>query len=89
MLDVISAISTAHGAGGVAIIRLSGQNALEIAEKMLSPAGKTGVKDFIPNVMATSKATALKISECAFISRRPNRLRARTWWNFTVTAGCR
>ena len=51
MLDVISAISTAHGAGGVAIIRLSGQNALEIAEKMFSPAGKTGVKDFIPNVM--------------------------------------
>ena len=47
MRDVISAISTAHGAGGVAIIRLSGQNALEIAEKMFSPAGKTGVKDFI------------------------------------------
>ena len=42
MLDVISAISTAHGAGGVAIIRLSGQNALEIAEKMFSPAGEDG-----------------------------------------------
>lgn len=34
MNDCISAISTASGVGGVAIIRLSGKNALEIAKKM-------------------------------------------------------
>ena len=33
---VISAISTAHGTGGVAIVRLSGDGALEIAEKCFS-----------------------------------------------------
>ena len=49
MNDVISAISTAAGTGGVAIIRLSGEGSLAIAEKMFAPAGK--IKDFQPNVM--------------------------------------
>lgn len=49
MNDVISAISTAAGTGGVAIIRLSGEGSLAIAEKMFVPAGK--IKSFQPNVM--------------------------------------
>ncbi|MCB1604883.1 MAG: tRNA uridine-5-carboxymethylaminomethyl(34) synthesis GTPase MnmE, partial [Xanthomonadales bacterium] len=32
--DTIAAIATAPGAGGVGIIRISGENALEIAEKI-------------------------------------------------------
>ncbi len=51
MEEVISAISTAAGTGGVAIIRLSGGGALGIAEKMFTPSGKTQVKNFVPNVM--------------------------------------
>ena len=43
-MEVISAISTAAGTGGVAVIRLSGEGALDIAEKMFSPAGRTAVK---------------------------------------------
>ncbi len=50
-MDTISAIATASGTGGVAIIRLSGENSLEIAGQMFTPAGKTAVKDFKPNVM--------------------------------------
>lgn len=49
MNDVISAISTAAGTGGVAIIRLSGEGSLAIAEKMFAPMGR--IKDFQPNVM--------------------------------------
>lgn len=48
---VISAVSTAHGTGGVAIVRLSGDGALLIAEKMFSPLGKNAVKNFEPNMM--------------------------------------
>lgn len=48
---VISAISTASGAGGVAIVRLSGNGALAIAEKMFTPLGKTAVNKFQPNMM--------------------------------------
>ncbi len=49
MQDCIAAISTANGTGGVAIIRLSGKNALEIAQKMFKPNGK--IKSFTPNYM--------------------------------------
>ena len=50
-MDIISAISTATGVGGVAIIRLSGANCLQIAQKMFVPVGKTEVRQFKPNVM--------------------------------------
>ncbi|MDE6597049.1 MAG: tRNA uridine-5-carboxymethylaminomethyl(34) synthesis GTPase MnmE [Clostridia bacterium] len=51
MQENISAISTAAGTGGVAIIRISGKNSLEIAKKMFSPSGKTPVEKFLPNYM--------------------------------------
>ena len=44
----VSAIATPAGKGGVAIIRISGKNPLEIAEKMFKPTGKTKVADFEP-----------------------------------------
>ena len=46
--DNVSAIATPHGKGGIAIIRISGKNPLEIAEKMFRPRGKVAVKDFRP-----------------------------------------
>lgn len=46
MSNVISAVATAQGRGGVAIIRLSGEGALVIAKKMFSRKG-----EFTPNVM--------------------------------------
>lgn len=49
--NVISAISTPIGAGGVAIIRMSGDGCLEIAEKMFKPTGGVSVKNFEPNRM--------------------------------------
>ncbi len=51
MKKTISAISTAPGVGGVAIIRISGEKALKIAEKMFRPIGKTRVSDFEPYKM--------------------------------------
>lgn len=44
----IAAIATPPGKGGVAIIRMSGKDPLEIAEKMFTPVGKTKVADFQP-----------------------------------------
>lgn len=48
MEENISAIATPAGKGGVAIIRISGKNPLEIAEKMFKPVGKVKVSDFEP-----------------------------------------
>lgn len=44
----VSAISTAQGVGGVAIVRISGDKSLDIANAMFSPVGRTAVKDFKP-----------------------------------------
>ena len=38
--DNIAAISTAAGAAGVAVIRISGKDPLSVAEKAFRPAGK-------------------------------------------------
>ncbi|MDE7168343.1 MAG: tRNA uridine-5-carboxymethylaminomethyl(34) synthesis GTPase MnmE [Clostridia bacterium] len=46
MQESIAAIATAPGTGGVAIIRISGKNCLEIANKIFTPK-----KDFKPNYM--------------------------------------
>lgn len=49
--DNIVAIATALGASGVAVVRISGDSPLSIAEKMFTPSGKTKVKDFTPYMM--------------------------------------
>lgn len=54
--DIIAAISTPPGRGGVAVVRLSGAGALGIAENMFSPAGKTPVRGFEPYRMYPGSA---------------------------------
>lgn len=56
--DNIAAISTAAGAAGVAVIRISGSSPLSVAEKLFRPLGKTPVKDFVPNFMYTGEIDA-------------------------------
>ena len=46
MKDVISAIATAQGRGGVAIVRVSGEGALDIARAMFSRRG-----NYVPNML--------------------------------------
>ena len=48
--DTIAAIATPLGEGGLAVIRISGANALAVADKIFSPAGKNSVK---PSAAAT------------------------------------
>lgn len=48
MEENVAAISTPSGRGGVAIIRISGKNPLDIAAKMFKPVGKTKVEEFEP-----------------------------------------
>lgn len=42
--DTIAAIATPLGEGGLAVIRLSGETSLEVADKIFSPAGKSSLK---------------------------------------------
>lgn len=57
-VENIAAIATAPGTGGVAVIRISGPSALEIAGKVFTPQGKTEVKDFAARYMYTGKISA-------------------------------
>ena len=54
----IAAISTALSASGVAVIRISGDSPLSIAEKTFKPNGKVAVKDFEPNKMYVGEILA-------------------------------
>lgn len=47
--DTIAAISTPHGKGGVAVIRISGENAFEIAGKFIFPKSKKSFADIKAN----------------------------------------
>ncbi len=53
--DTISAIATANGVGGVAIIRMSGKDSLKIASSMFKPVGKVTVEEFEPYRMYAGK----------------------------------
>lgn len=59
----IAAISTGLVASGVAVIRISGDNPLSVAEKMFKPTGKVKVADFEPNKMYTGEIVAEKFSD--------------------------
>lgn len=54
----IAAISTALGAAGVAVIRISGDSPLKVAEKIFKPIGKTPVSRFEPNKMYVGELNA-------------------------------
>lgn len=54
----IAAISTPLSASGVAVLRISGDSPLDIAEKMFKPLGKTSVKDFEPYKMYVGEILA-------------------------------
>lgn len=50
-MSTISAISTAFGKGGIAVIRLSGDNAIDILNKVFKPVGNKAIEDFAPNTL--------------------------------------
>ncbi|MBQ7339340.1 MAG: tRNA uridine-5-carboxymethylaminomethyl(34) synthesis GTPase MnmE [Clostridia bacterium] len=59
----IVAISTALGASGVAVIRISGDSPLDVAEKMFFPLEKLSVRDFEPNKMYVGEIKTDKFSD--------------------------
>ncbi|MBE6717736.1 MAG: tRNA uridine-5-carboxymethylaminomethyl(34) synthesis GTPase MnmE [Ruminococcaceae bacterium] len=50
-MSTISAISTAFGKGGIAVIRMSGEDSLNILNKVFVPFGKKNIEDYPPNTL--------------------------------------
>ena len=44
-MSTIAAVSTPNAVGGIAVIRISGEDALSVAEKIFSPYGNKTVKE--------------------------------------------
>ncbi|MDE6585088.1 MAG: tRNA uridine-5-carboxymethylaminomethyl(34) synthesis GTPase MnmE [Clostridia bacterium] len=63
MYDCIAAISTAHGTGGVAIIRLSGKEALSIAKKMFA----AQKEEYTPNYMYAGNISGEGFTDYGFM----------------------
>lgn len=61
--DNIVAIATAHGASGVAVIRISGKSPLDIASKMFKPLKKMNVLDFEPYKMYVGEIVCDEFSD--------------------------
>ncbi len=57
-MENIAAISTGAVASGVAVIRISGDSPLSLAEKMFTPLKKLAVSQFEPNVMYAGEICA-------------------------------
>ncbi len=57
-MENIAAISTGAVASGVAVIRISGESPLAVAEKMFKPTGRVEVKNFEPNKMYVGEIIA-------------------------------
>ena len=60
-MEMISAIATAAGSGGVAIVRVSGDGALDLARKMFSK------REIVPNMMTAGKIEAEGFSDFGFL----------------------
>lgn len=50
-MNTISAISTAFGKGGIAVIRMSGDNSISILSKIFKPSGNKSMEDYPPNTL--------------------------------------
>lgn len=50
LLDTIAAISTPHGKGGVALLRVSGENAVEIASRVFHPKNGKALSEIAPRL---------------------------------------
>ena len=50
-MSTISAISTAFGKGGIAVIRMSGDDSIDILSKVFKPSGNKNITDFEPNTL--------------------------------------
>ena len=51
-LDTIAAVSTPYGKGGIAVLRVSGSDAVDVSSRVFSPVGNRSLFD-IPSAKAT------------------------------------
>ena len=88
--STIAAIATAPGAGGIAIVRLSGPESYEVAAKVFRPANPAknvaDAKGYTAMFGAFVEGKRLSMRAWRCFSARPTATPARMWWSFPATA---
>ena len=88
--STIAAIATAPGAGGIAIVRLSGPESYEVAAKVFRPANPAkkvaDAKGYTAMFGAFVEGEEAFDEGVALFSARPTATPARMWWSFPATA---
>ena len=91
--DTIAAIATPLGEGGLAVIRISGPEALAVADRCFVPAGKSASK------LSTAPTHTIHYGKIvrggntldeamAAVMRAPRTFAGRTWWKSPAMADC-
>ena len=88
--STIAAIATAPGAGGIAVVRLSGAQSYAVAERVFRPAnpGKkvAQAKGYTALFGHFVEGGEVFDEGVLCFSVRPTAIPARMWWSFPVTA---
>lgn len=88
--STIAAIATAPGAGGIAVVRLSGGQSYAVAEQVFRPASPSktvrDAKGYTALFGHFVEGGEVFDEGVALFSVRPTAIPARMWWSFPVTA---
>ena len=86
--QTVAAVSTPHGRGGVAMIRISGPDSAEIIDRVFVPAGKASPADAPRRAVYGRIVSGRRpsIQEYVRFSPLPHPIRARTWRRSPATA---
>lgn len=88
--DTIAALATPPGRGGIAIVRVSGENARAYFEALFRPAGRQRVESHRLLYGHLYDADGAMLDECmAVLMRLRAPIRARMWRSFICTAAIR
>ncbi len=88
----IAAIATAPGAGGIAVVRLSGAESYQVAARVFCPANAAKVeqaKGYTAMYGAFREGNETFDEGVALFSVRPTAIPARMWWSFPAMAEMR
>ncbi len=67
LLDTIAAVSTPYGKGGIAVLRISGADAISVAERVFAPKNKRALSDIESNRAVYGSIYSRKSGEAAVI----------------------
>lgn len=92
-MKTIAAISTAAAPGGIGVIRISGDEARAVGDRVFKSVSGAKLCDMGGVTRAASDTCMRRTASASMSALRPflphrTALRVKTWWSFPATADC-